>query len=89
VKPDLDSAIRKVAKIMGNHKFHCYMDGEMLPSGNLSAAGTISAIFNADYTEVDLRLCRLMQVQYDKCRAEHNARVKKSEKEWRKKRKNK
>jgi len=84
---NLDKAITKVAKIMGDNKFHSYMQGEMLPSGDLSAAGTIATIFNVSYTEVDLRLHRLLQVQYEKRCAEHNAQVKKSEERWKKKRK--
>ena len=62
-------AISKVGKKMGKVKYHNYMSGAMVPSGNISVAMTIAIIFGIDNLRVDRLLNDIMNKDHNDARA--------------------
>lgn len=72
---DLNEAIKKVGKVMGETKFHRYMNGGMIPNGDIGTAETISTIFGVTYEEVNVRLNKAMNTEYKKILENHLSKV--------------
>jgi len=77
-------AIKKVGKVMGETKFHSYMSGSMLPSGEIGAARALAIAFGVSVEKVDALLSRAQKIEFDKLRNEQARAVKKADEKWRK-----
>ena len=82
---NLIKAISKVGKAMGEAKFHNYMSGTMLPSGEIGAARALAIAFGTSIEKVDLLLSKEQKQEFERLQKEQFREAKEAERKWQKK----